>query len=208
MIAIMFADLAILLRRLPATELAVGAGAYLFHAGDPVQAMHVVERGQATLLRHHPDGATLVLQRAAPGAILAEASLFAAHYHCAALATTSLVVRRIARGALRDGMAAVPALAEAWAAHLAREVQYARLRAEILSLRGVAARLDAWLAGHATSLPPRGEWRALAGDLAVSPEALYREIARRRAPRPIARPPALPSDLHTRRPVKPPPRAT
>jgi CRP-like cAMP-binding protein len=180
MITIMSTPLLARLRRLPATRAEIAEGAYLFHAGDPVAALHLVEHGDARLLRHQEDGTALVLQRAGPGAILAEASLFAARYHCDAVAATPLVVRRIPRATLRAALVADADLAEAWAAHLSREVQAARLRAEILSLRGLAARLDAWLAWHGPALPPRGQWRTLAADLAVTPEALYRELARRR----------------------------
>jgi hypothetical protein len=59
----------------------------------------------------------------------------------------------------------------------------AAARAAVALLGGLAmASAAAWLAGHAANLPARGEWRALAGEIAVSPEALYREIARRRTP--------------------------
>ena len=69
--------------------------------------------------------------------------------------------------------------AEAWAAHLAGEVRNARLRAEILTLKTVSERLDAWLADR-DHLPEKGNWKAVAQEIGTSPEALYREIARRR----------------------------
>ena len=55
-----------------------------------------------------------------------------------------------------------------------------RARAEIVSLRTVSARVDAWLALHVGELPARGHWRDLAEEISVAPEALYRELARRR----------------------------
>jgi hypothetical protein len=64
--------------------------------------------------------------------------------------------------------------------HLGREVQKARTRGEILSRRTVREKLDAWLAENGGALPDKGVWRHLADEIAVSPEALYREIARRR----------------------------
>ena len=70
-------------------------------------------------------------------------------------------------------------LTEAWAAHLARSVQRARMRAEIRSLKTVAERLDAWTAEHG-DIPEKGQWHVLAAELSVSREALYRELARRR----------------------------
>jgi CRP-like cAMP-binding protein len=64
--------------------------------------------------------------------------------------------------------------------HLAHELQRARLHAEILSIRTVAKRLDAWLATRGGDAPHRGEWKTAANEIGVSPEALYREMARRR----------------------------
>ncbi len=66
------------------------------------------------------------------------------------------------------------------ARHLAREAQAARLRSELLSLRRLADRLDGWLALNDGMLPPKGRWSTIAADLGVTPEALYRELSRRR----------------------------
>jgi hypothetical protein len=66
------------------------------------------------------------------------------------------------------------------AAHLAGEVQRTRGRAELLSLRKVGERVDAWLALNGGVTPDRGQWVDWASELAVSPEALYRELATRR----------------------------
>jgi hypothetical protein len=69
---------------------------------------------------------------------------------------------------------------ERLARSFAREVQIARFRAEILSIRRLSDRLDAWLDLNGGVLPEKGRWLSLAGDLAVAPEALYRELAKRR----------------------------
>ncbi len=50
----------------------------------------------------------------------------------------------------------------------------------MLAIRSLARRLDAWLELNDFSLPPKGNWQTLARELAVSPEALYRELARRK----------------------------
>jgi CRP-like cAMP-binding protein len=86
------------------------------------------------------------------------------------------VPKGIVRASLRDD----PEFSEAWMAHLARELQSARFRGEMLSLPTVAGRLDAWIAWHDGRLPDRGRWRLLAAEIGVSPEALYRELAKRR----------------------------
>ena len=71
-------------------------------------------------------------------------------------------------------------LGNVWASYLARELQRARLRSEILSLKTVAQRLDAWIGWNGGRPPEKGEWKFVASQIGVSPEALYREIAKRR----------------------------
>jgi hypothetical protein len=46
-------------------------------------------------------------------------------------------------------------------------------------MKTAAARLDGWMAWRG-SLPRKGEWIGLAAQLGVSPEAVYREIAKLR----------------------------
>ena len=158
----------------------LASGAVLFRAGDPVVSLYLVEDGAVNLVRSLPHGAELTLQRAGAGAVLAEGSLFAAAYHCDALAVTSARVRSIPVKVALATLSREPALVRAFAAHLAVAVQGARARAEILGLKTVAARLDAWLDLRGASLPQKGKWREIAAEIGVSPEALYRELARRK----------------------------
>lgn len=51
----------------------------------------------------------------------------------------------------------------------------------MLSLKTVAERLDAWTAANQGAPPIKGEWKTVAVEMGVSPEALYRELAKRRA---------------------------
>lgn len=162
-----------------ARPLEIHPGQALFLTGDPVASVHLVLSGQVALLRRTEQGATLRLQVADPGEVLAEASVWSARYHCDAEATglTTLAAVPVAR--FRQRLAEDAALAEAWARHLARAVQAARFRAGLLALRGVSDRLDAWLAeGH--DLPPPGRMQNLSADLGITREALYRELSRRR----------------------------
>jgi CRP-like cAMP-binding protein len=179
MIEIMLLALDPMLRRLPGREVAFEAGETLFRAGDLVRRLHVVLAGTIHLVRYHEDGSALILQRARAGSVLAEASVYSSRYHCDARAETTARTWAVSRNDLRRALAESPDLSEAWASHLAHGVQRARLQAEILSLKTVAARLSAWIAWNG-SLPARGQWSLLAQEIGVSPEALYREIANRR----------------------------
>ena len=120
-----------------------------------------------------------MLQRAAFYTVLAEASVYAENYHCDAVAELPTNVFELSKSAFLQHLREDGYFSHLWAAHLAREVQSARYRSEILSLRTVAERLDGWLAWRGDELPPKGEWKSIARQIAVSPEALYRELARR-----------------------------
>lgn len=174
MIMIMFEHLS----KLRQTKRTFEPGQYLFHRDDPVRFMFVIETGSAHLIRYHADGNSLVLQRAEAGAILAEASLFSTAYHCDAIATSKAAVQLISKLAMQQLFFRDRTFAKAWSAHLAAEVRRARLRAEILALKTVAERLDAWCAANG-AFPAKGTWKSVAQDIGVSPEAFYREIARR-----------------------------
>lgn len=162
-----------------ATERRLQPGEALFFAGDPVLQMALITEGRVRLLRRTVEGVDVILQSAGPGDVLAEASAYSAIYHCGAEAAEQSIVRLLPVEAFRKALRDDPTLAEAWAAHLARSVQAARLRAEIRTLRKVSERVDAWL-GEGRALPDKGHWQDLAAELGVTREALYRELARRR----------------------------
>ncbi|WP_417462897.1 Crp/Fnr family transcriptional regulator [Kordiimonas sp.] len=155
-------------------------GKYLFHRDQTVDQMFMVHDGEIRLIRHQADGNEVILQRAYSGDLLAEASLFSERYHCDAIAATPSKIRALPKSSFLAALQTDLDLATFWAKRLAQEVQRARLRSEIVSLKTVAQRLDAWLAWNG-DIPSKGEWRALAFEIAVSPEALYRELGKRRA---------------------------
>ncbi|WP_299684154.1 Crp/Fnr family transcriptional regulator [uncultured Tateyamaria sp.] len=156
------------------------AGTYLFHAGDPVRYVHRIEFGSVHLERTQLDGQVMCFQRAVQGDILAEASIYAEAYHCDARVMEPAHIRTVQIGHLLARLVSDPGLSRAWAARLARTVQATRLLAEIRGLKTVEQRLNAWM-DHNGALPEKGHWQNVAHELAVTREALYREIARRRA---------------------------
>ena len=178
MIVIMSKNLIERLYSLPGHELKFAAGVPVFHLGDEVRQVHLVRAGTIHLVRNQADGSALILQRAGLGAILAEASVYSSSYHCDARAESAATTWAIEKSEMRRRLSKSPEFAEAWSLHLAHEVQRARLQAEILSLKTVEARLNAWMVWNET-LPAKGQWSNVACEIGVSPEALYREIARR-----------------------------
>lgn len=180
MIVIMSGDLMERLARLAERDQRHAAGSVLFREGDPVRSLFLVMTGEVRLVRTLPHGFLLTLQRAGPGAVLAEASVFADRYHCDALAAEPSFVRVVPLPRIIAALSGDAAMAAAFLRHLASEVLQARARAETLSLKTLAERLDAWIALNGGSLPPRGRWRRLAAETGVTPEALYRQLACRR----------------------------
>ena len=180
MIAIMSQSIEPYLGNLRGRQLHFANGRSLFLRGDPVTDMHFVIKGSIHLVRHQSDGSALTLQRAGPGAMLAEASLYSRTYHCDAVAFGAADTCVYTKVSLKRLLAKSPEFSNVWANYLALELQRSRLRSEILSLRTVSERLDAWIAWNGGSFPQKGEWKMVANQIGVSPEALYREIAKRR----------------------------
>lgn len=160
-------------------DVILAEGEILFRLGDEIRSMFLVVSGAVRLVRHLPHGPALTLQLAEEGSVLAEASLFADTYHCDAAAVSATRLRALPRRRAEEAVTRDPAIARLWAKHLAAEIQRARSHVEIVSFKTVAERLDAWLALRG-GMPPKGQWHRLASEIGVTPEALYRELARRR----------------------------
>lgn len=179
MIGIMFEDLEPHLAGLRRADLVFETGGTLFRSGDAVRTVYFVIDGVIDLVRHQAEGSPLVLQRATVGCVVAEASLYSDTYHCDAVARFAATAWAFRKSDLLRAMAEERKFAHAWARRLALDVQKARFQTEVLSLKTVAARLDAWIGWHG-KLPEKGDWVGFAAEIGVSPEALYRELAKRR----------------------------
>jgi len=71
-------------RLAPGCKKTMGKGENLFHQGGPVESIYVIDQGKIRLSRCTLDGNSAVLQLAAAGEMIAEASLFSDQYHCMA----------------------------------------------------------------------------------------------------------------------------
>ena len=72
-------------------------GSYLFHQGDAVRSVFVVEQGLVELSRTQIRGSTIILQRATSHTILAEASVYSTRYHCDAIIRLPTVLYEMPR---------------------------------------------------------------------------------------------------------------
>lgn len=155
-----------------------GPGASLFIRGAPVTHVLLLRSGSIALERHLPSGDPLVLHVAGVGDLLADASLFSEVYHCDAVVRTDAIVAFVPKAKFVRDLREVPDAAMALLARASHEVQSQRTRVEILRLKRLSDRLDAWLELHGQ--PKTGGWVTVAEAIGVSPPALYRELARRR----------------------------
>ena len=158
----------------------LGRGALVFERDDPVRNYYLVSTGEVHLLRRQEDGSAVIMQRAGVGMLLAESSFTAQHYHCSAVTVSESELLVFKKADVQKLLADDASAAHSLILYLTQEMQRTRKRAEILSLRRVEDRVSAWLIWNDGQLPVRGQWLGLAAEIGVSPEALYRELARRR----------------------------
>ncbi|WP_197089211.1 Crp/Fnr family transcriptional regulator [Puniceibacterium sp. IMCC21224] len=149
---------------------AVEQGMVLFRRGDSITSMYLVQSGAVALERPLEDGTVLTLHVAMAGNALAEASLFAEAYHCDAVVRAPAQVAIMPRANFLSALHNQPGAALSLIETHAREVQAQRARIEILRLRRVSDRLDAWLDVHGE--PEKGAWIRVADQIGVSPPAL------------------------------------
>src|SRR3954471_18622839 len=98
---------------LPHEPVAASAGETLFHMGDPVRFIYLVQSGGVHLTRFDIDGGAAVMQRAVAGMILAESSIFSDVYHCDAIAVADARLFRFVLAELLRAAQADPQLMEA-----------------------------------------------------------------------------------------------
>jgi CRP-like cAMP-binding protein len=161
-----------------APSLMVEAGAYMFRREDPVRAMYFVRSGAIAFERPMADGTSLTLHLALEGMALAEASLFTEFYHCDAVARAPSTIAALPRPSFLAALRNFPETALSFIEAQSKEVQSQRARIEILRLRLVSDKLDAWMDLYGE--PAKGDWVKVAEAIGVSQPALYRELAKRR----------------------------
>ena len=157
----------------------LGRGEYLFRREDEVVGAFVLESGRVQLLRALESGGELILHRVHPGSSFAEAALFGDRYHCDCRSQAASRVAVYSKERVMSAVAADPALALAWARGLAEQVRDQRALLEVRSVASAAARIVAFLSlpGNAGGVEPPS-LRALAAELGLAEETVYRAVAR------------------------------
>ncbi len=167
--------------RRAAVERALKAGETLFRAGARTAGLYEILKGRVRLMRVDRSGREAVLQVAAPGETLAEASLFAPHYHCDAIASTAAIVRLYPKAALIGELERNPEFARSFAARLARQVMTLRTRLEQRNIHSARDRVRHYLAVNADpggrTVRFSGTLKDIAAEIGLTHEAFYRTLA-------------------------------
>ena len=156
-------------------------GDLLFRQGDPAAAIYKVESGRLRLIRRTVDDHLVILHTARRGEFFAEASLFADAYHCDAIAATQSRVRVYPKEIVMEALRTDAALAYAFMARLARQLQESRARMELRSVRSARDHVLQYLrlraATHGRSIAIEGQLQDIAAEIGMTREVLYRTLA-------------------------------
>ena len=156
-------------------------GDAVFRQGDPATAVYVLASGRVRLTRALANGSAVTLHVAEAGESFAEASLWAATYHCDAVAEADSAVLCVLKAGLLAALAADPDKSLALARAMAGQVRDLRARLELRNIRAAPVRLLAWLRLHAAGHPPvvavHRSWTLIADELGLTREAVYRALA-------------------------------
>jgi CRP/FNR family transcriptional regulator, dissimilatory nitrate respiration regulator len=162
-------------------ERTLKTGQVLFRAGQRSAGLYEVIAGEVRLVRVDRAGREAVLHTASAGETLAEASLFAASYHCDAVAMTEAVVRLYPKATLLAEFERDPKVAQAFTAMLARQVMNLRTRLEQRNIHSARDGIRHYLALNAgadgRTVKIQGTLKNLAIELGLTHEALYRTLA-------------------------------
>lgn len=151
----------------------------MFRQGDRAAAIYKVESGRLRLIRRTVDDHLVILHTACRGELFAEASLFAEAYHCDAVAAAQSRVRIYPKAMVMDAVRTNPALAEAFIARLAHQLQELRARMELRNIRSARERVLQYLRlhVHGRSIAVEGHLQDIAAEIGLTREALYRTLA-------------------------------
>ena len=153
----------------------------VFRQGQSVRWLYRITHGRLRLSRVLARGSEIVLARVSDCEILAEASVFAAHYHCDAFAESRSLLQRYPMRDIHALLNCHPGAAVAYSAHLATQIMELRAMIEMRAIRRADDRLLTWLRFRSQGTPPsfdgHGLWPSVAKEIGLTGESLYRALA-------------------------------
>ena len=163
------------LNRLPSSAIrlrTIDTQKNLFSQGDATRGLFFILAGSIELQRVTEAGHLVLVQKVNVGDTFAEASLFHSHYHCSAVATNSSEVIECSKQAVISHYREDPEFALAMCQRFAQQVQRARSKLEIISIRSADDRVFRAL----TEGMCKGSVKSMAHEIGLSPEVVYRSL--------------------------------
>ena len=162
--------------------LSLEKGTALFLQGDKTFAIFAVRRGRIRLVRHLTDGNMVPLHVAHTGQTFSEAALYSDFYHCDAIADLDSEIEVHPKEALAQALNESSEAAQAFAAHLAKQVIALRSRLEIRNIRSADERVMQFLRLEVTekdhSITFTRPLKDIANDIGLTHEVFYRTLAK------------------------------
>ncbi len=158
----------------------VAAGAHVFRQRSATVGVFKLLSGKVRLVRTTAGGEQATMHTARPGELFAEASLFAARYHCDAEAVEPSRLLLYPKTALQRAMQERPDLLWAFAGEMAHRIQSLRSRLEVQRTRSARERVLQFLRLHSDAAglwQQEGTLKHLADELGLTHESLYRTLA-------------------------------
>jgi CRP-like cAMP-binding protein len=148
----------------------------LFSQGETPEYLYFLESGEIQLNRSAEQGTSCILQRIQRG-FFAEASLFAAHYHCDAYSNQDCRLSAFPISYFRQQLGQ-DGFYEVWIQMLSKEIKRLRNQSERLSLNSAADKILHYIAteGEKEGLRLQGTKKEWANELGLSHETLYRTL--------------------------------
>lgn len=154
----------------------------LFHRDDPTHHMFGVLKGEARLRRMTSEGVEMVVHRAGPDTLFAEAALFSKKYHCDGEALAGSEIVAFPKQGVLNLLNTDSAFAVAFCQRMAGQVQRLRAHVELRAIRSAEDRIMAALSlrtdAQMTGVELECTWKSFAQEIGLSHEALYRALRR------------------------------
>lgn len=148
----------------------------LFIQGSKPEFLYFLEEGEIQLTRCGQQGETCTLQRIQHG-FLAEASLFAQHYHCDAYCSKKSCLSAFPIQAFRQQLGQ-DRFYEVWIQLLSKEIKRLRNQSQRLTLNSASDRILHYIQteGENDCFTLQGSKKEWAAELGLSHETLYRTL--------------------------------
>lgn len=156
------------------TEKRFAGGEIVFRQGSRTGGLWFVHHGRVDLQRVTDAGHPVLIHRAGPNEMFAEASLFSERYHCTAVSVGDSMVTEMNRASVLQAMQRDPAFAISMSAMLAGQVQSYRRLVEILSIRKAEDRVFEAAAQDMLG----SDLKAFSARIGLTHETVYRALAR------------------------------